>query len=341
MVLTGINQGGAIANTNQRLSIFLVQLQRIILRRKLTLLFLISLLSLYNVINVYIFHFAPWKETKPFNLSVISIFKNEGDILKEWLEHHISQGVDHFYLVDNGSDDNFRKELTPYEDKITLFTDNRKYKQKEILNSLLNVAKSQSNWILNIDLDEFVYVRPSSGYGTISTALTNITNWNKRPFCRKIAAIILRWTIFGSSGHIQQPPSVRMNFTMCNQELFAAKSGKYIVNSSYLNNNIWNRRPQHAPQTYFWGAWYNQCLTNHHDPNCDYNASIFRINHYSVMSWNRFQNTKMTRGDVSTAKHNDIRNEYYFKGIDETSKADCSELADIVRSYENTAVFMK
>ena len=49
-----------------------------------------------------------------YKLSFCLIFKNEGPFLKEWLDYHIVVGVDHFYLYNNNSDDNFREVLEPY-----------------------------------------------------------------------------------------------------------------------------------------------------------------------------------------------------------------------------------
>ena len=42
-----------------------------------------------------------------FKLSVGAMFKNESLIIKEWLDHYIYNGVEHFYLVDDNSDDNY------------------------------------------------------------------------------------------------------------------------------------------------------------------------------------------------------------------------------------------
>ena len=36
-----------------------------------------------------------------YYLSVLAIFKNEKHIMKEWLLHHMKEGVEHFYLIDN------------------------------------------------------------------------------------------------------------------------------------------------------------------------------------------------------------------------------------------------
>ena len=58
-----------------------------------------------------------------YTLSCCMNMKNEGKFLKEWLDHYISEGVEHFYLIDNGSDDNYNVKIEPYMNKITLIKD--------------------------------------------------------------------------------------------------------------------------------------------------------------------------------------------------------------------------
>ena len=63
-----------------------------------------------------------------YYLSVVSIFKNESMILEEWINHYIKESVQHFYLVNNGSDDNFMPIINKYKNYITLVNDN--YRQE-------------------------------------------------------------------------------------------------------------------------------------------------------------------------------------------------------------------
>ena len=49
-----------------------------------------------------------------YTLSVVSIFKNESHIRQEWIEHYLTEGVEHFYLIDNGSSDQYQIVLEPY-----------------------------------------------------------------------------------------------------------------------------------------------------------------------------------------------------------------------------------
>ena len=60
---------------------------------------------------------------KKHYLSVAAIFKNESLNLKEWIEHYLLHGVDHIYLINDNSSDEYEQILKPYIEKhiITLF----------------------------------------------------------------------------------------------------------------------------------------------------------------------------------------------------------------------------
>ena len=54
------------------------------------------------------------KKTKPYFLVIVCMFRNEDLYLKEWIDFHIVQGVDHFYLYDNENPKSTMKLLEPY-----------------------------------------------------------------------------------------------------------------------------------------------------------------------------------------------------------------------------------
>ena len=56
------------------------------------------------------------KQQKKYTVAVCAIFKNESVFLKEWLEYHLLIGVEHFYLYNNFSEDNYQDILAPYLD---------------------------------------------------------------------------------------------------------------------------------------------------------------------------------------------------------------------------------
>ena len=51
------------------------------------------------------------KYNKKYRISICGIFKNEAPFLKEWIEFHEMIGIEHFYLYNNNSDDNFEEIL--------------------------------------------------------------------------------------------------------------------------------------------------------------------------------------------------------------------------------------
>ena len=56
-----------------------------------------------------------------YNFCIYAIFKNESHILEEWLLHYIYHGVEHFYLINDNSNDNFIEIINKYKSYITLF----------------------------------------------------------------------------------------------------------------------------------------------------------------------------------------------------------------------------
>lgn len=52
--------------------------------------------------------------SQQYKLVVGSMFKNEAPWLKEWIEYYKILGVEHFYLYNNESSDNYQEVLDPY-----------------------------------------------------------------------------------------------------------------------------------------------------------------------------------------------------------------------------------
>ena len=103
-------------------------------------------------------------------LCIVAIFKNEGHALKEWIEHYLREGVDQFFLVDNGSTDGY--DLKGY-DKVEVWVNPKKHAQVELTNHYLQKAKKYK-WVLVVDLDEFMYAR--NGFKTIKEYLRSVSS---------------------------------------------------------------------------------------------------------------------------------------------------------------------
>ncbi len=102
---------------------------------------------------------------KKHHVSIVAIFRNEHQYIKEWLSYHMKVGVDHFYLFDNGGD--HRELLRPFIDQITYTHWTDEVAQKHIGDSnfsrqtmayTLCVEKfgSETEWLQLVDLDEYL-----------------------------------------------------------------------------------------------------------------------------------------------------------------------------------------
>ena len=132
--------------------------------------------------------------------AVAAQFLNEAAIMKEWVEHYLSEGAGHFYLINNGSDDAFLEILSPYIQRglVTLFSNPAKQTQVANLNRFVLPFVRHHEFMVALDFDEFVYAR--NDFDTIAAYLESLSP------C--VDAIVLPQKIFGMNGHTKQPASV-------------------------------------------------------------------------------------------------------------------------------------
>ena len=95
-------------------------------------------------------------------LSVAAILKNESYNFIEWIEHYLAQGIEHFYLIDNGDNEKYIQYIQLYIEKgiIDLFIDPQEIPQIELYNKHIYCkAKEETQWIASICLNEFAYAQ--------------------------------------------------------------------------------------------------------------------------------------------------------------------------------------
>lgn len=138
--------------------------------------------------------------------SICMNFKDEAIYLKDWVEYHLSIGVDHFYLYNNESSDNFLEILKPYQEKglVTLNNIPGSGVKRKVSKHFLNNYKSETFWVAFIDSDEYI---------TFVEDQETVQNFFKD--FEEFPGVGLNWLMFGSSGlsGIQTPVSEK--FTMC------------------------------------------------------------------------------------------------------------------------------
>tara|TARA_B100000902_G_C27234341_1_gene876555 strand:- start:117 stop:899 length:783 start_codon:yes stop_codon:yes gene_type:complete len=222
-----------------------------------------------------------------YYFSIGAIFKNEAHILKEWLEHYFLHGVDHIYLINDNSSDNFINILKPYinDNKVTLY--DSKYKEKwvnmqtDLYNEYFQKHLKETIWFGIVDLDEFLY----------SPIEINIKNILKKYETQK--QLHINWVHFGSSSHIKQPELVVPNFLLRGEynSIRNGPNGRYNSYKSIIktDGNIKLGIHKH---------FYNNNSEGKNVSFDETNTPLL-INHYAIQSKDFWLNVKMTRGDVN------------------------------------------
>jgi len=241
---------------------------------------------------------------------VLAIFKNEAMVFKEWISHYLWQGASHFYLIDDGSTDDYLATIDKQVLKrITIIKNDEKHAQTHAYNSLLPMLQERhsQDWVLVVDLDEFLYDRPPQ---TIASYLSTVSD--------DIGQVSFPWYTFGSSGHISQPFSVRCSFVQRSHSPMTQQKSAVRVK-----------------------AFDKICVHGHallpgyrkHEE-----LDKLQMNHYRIQSREFFGKVKMIRGDVAGLPHR--RTWGYFEEIDArrsryVDNELCSILGCCARFYNN------
>ena len=124
-----------------------------------------------------------------YKLSILAILKNDHNELKEFINFYINQGVEHFYLIK--TDSNYIDPKVLHE-SITVVYDDSKSCPSTIYNKLLTEIQKTCDWIMPIDINEYVYSKNDiklidvldnyndSEVGQIKIKM-NVFNLNKQP----------------------------------------------------------------------------------------------------------------------------------------------------------------
>ena len=241
---------------------------------------------------------------KKYFLSVLSIFKNESHILEECLNHYINEGVNHFYLFNNNSNDNFMHIIKKYEKYIDLFHAKENHVQVKHLNSQFDKIKEESEWLINCDLDEFLFAKEN--YKKIPDIINLLDSK-----IENIAIIKIPWMNFSSNNFIEQPNSV-INFFTDRKDYDKQEwkhNQKYIAKTNLMTKILVHTAETNGKIILSDGNIYNKNKFVIKDNILE--KQLLQLNHYVLQSKNWFMNVKCTRGAVQTGSIG-VRNINYF-----------------------------
>ena len=229
--------------------------------------------------------------TSPYKyyLSICAIFQDEAPYLREWIDYHRRVGVQHFWLYNNNSSDNYKDVLNPYikqgiveliewpsEDK----DENQFYYdvQSPAYTHAINKAKGVSQWLAIIDSDEFIVPIQEN---TVSECL-------KKRYS-ECSGVCVNWQNFGTS-HVRKLEPKDGSFNTINHFVYKMK-----WDHAWNNNFKSIVKPEHVLS----------CPNPHF---CFYLADYFNVN----TSYERVEKISPVSIDVMQLNHYWTRDEWYF-----------------------------
>ena len=244
-------------------------------------------------------------------LSLCLIFKNEAPFLKEWIDYHCSIGVDHFYLYNNNSDDNYLDILKPYitNNIVTLIDFPYEQAQMKAYKDCFERFRTYTKWLCFLDADEFICPKYE----------TDLNEWVSK--YDKYPAVMIHWLMFGTGGQMKHDytRNVIEQYYSCQQYFYPF--GKSIVNTRY-DIALYNWHTHHHVYMYYKFLGIRSILPAINQfstitpvnfiwkkQNERVDESNIQINHYYTKSWDICE-SKSQKTDVYYAKNPKIG---YFK----------------------------
>ncbi|MEY8829033.1 glycosyltransferase family 2 protein [Sedimentitalea sp. XS_ASV28] len=126
---------------------------------------------------------------------IVGCMKNEAPYIVEWIAYHRAIGVDHFLIYTNDCTDGTDEILGRLQEMgIVEHRNNDKWRGKSPQQHALNLSRKEplirnADWIIHIDVDEFINVR--TGNGTLDDFFAKV------PDATNVA---MTWRLFGHNG---------------------------------------------------------------------------------------------------------------------------------------------
>ena len=289
-------------------------------------------LKIYNAIRAMCYRIRmmlikPKVYDKRYSVSVCAIFKNEASYLREWIMFNKIVGVDHFYLYNNNSNDNYFQVLKPFVDcgLVTLNEWPQNQKQMECYVDCIEKYRSETKWLGFIDIDEFIVPKSTN---TIYDFLREYEN--------TCGAVNIYWKLFGTSGLITRDFKglVTEKFVVCWPKY--CDIGKCFYNTAYDfdRNSYYVKNLHHR----FWARLGGKDIpcVNVFNHVCCGNRNVanskdfpVQINHYFTKSYMEYADKK-NKGDVYFVD-NPHDEEYFYKHEMLCTDVDYSAYKYIVR----------
>ena len=212
--------------------------------------------------------------------AICVMIKDENDYLDEWLSYHLNLGIDEIFLYEDRDSKSHLDIVKPYGDRVHLNSidvifDSKRYNKNNrfqliLFNYFPEMYRDKFDWILFIDLDEFLIL--------------------KKPLHELLkeyddkSGILFKWKFYGASGHVNKPTGKVMdNFT---KHVITTHSWGWNC-KSFINCKNFKRWKKEIHEVD--GGVYPLTESGFHKG---------WINHYFTKSWEEWKTKILERGDA-------------------------------------------
>ena len=226
--------------------------------------------------------------SKVHYFNICALFRNQARYLSEWISYHSCIGVEHFYLYNDGSVDNYDCVLQPYIESgtVTLFhthMNNANGPQLQVYSHCLEIStKRGTRWTAFIDIDEFIVWKSEEKLKAIF-----------RDF-EEFSAVQLTWVHFASREERveEEDGLVLETYTSREKSDFNKKSPRKSIVFAKNVSIMHVHHPELVPGSYCTDEtrnMYSSCLQVG-----PVHTSVIYLHHYSTKSYNYFQSRCMS-----------------------------------------------
>ncbi len=235
-----------------------------------------------------------------YEITIASMFRNEGPYLKEWIEFHKMVGVDHFILYNNDSQDNWKEVLTPYirEGLVEVIDWSSWYSytaQKFPIQAqfsanidALKKGKEDTEWLIFMDVDEFIFPKKTK---TLLECLNTVYS--------QAGAVFVQWRNFGTNQMFLEP-GVPILFYLTKASSLAYKrntQGKTIIKPRLadLERFVSNHYCPLLSGSYFDGSGNSRFVDKLNPPwhAWSHSSDFLCMNHYCLRDENFFREKRL------------------------------------------------
>jgi len=253
-------------------------------------------------------------------LAVVSIQRNRGKWLKEWILFHHLVGVSTFYIYLHKCTDNSKEILAllakTIDIKIHIVSDDLKQPQLASYNHAYKAYGNKADWIGFIDGDEFLYPTQSDSLIDV-LALFQYAD---------ISALGVYWQCFGSNGHVKDPDGLIISD-------YTKRAPLEFESNSHIKSIVRGFQGQYCqagPNAHLFNTisgTYDEIMRPIEFGFTQNKPSYEKIciNHYACQSYDFYKSFKMNSG-AADASENLVRPESWWNTYDKNDIEDFSIL---------------